>query len=138
MLGSNPQGVIRKDVLKKNISYFWANVKWNNEKNKILSATEPKVPASGAVAFQKALDEKYLKAVSKGDMETAQKMVDQAAKRAMPNSVLVDSEGNLIKMYHGSPETFNVFKGKEMGSTGNYFSPWKAFAVIYEKKKDFS
>ena len=31
VLGSNPQGVIRKDVLKKNISYFWANVKLENE-----------------------------------------------------------------------------------------------------------
>ena len=80
VLGSNPQGVIRKDILNKNISYFWANVKWLDEKNKILSATEPILPASGAIAFQKALDEKYMKAVKKGDMDTAQRMVDEAAK----------------------------------------------------------
>ena len=49
------------------------------KKNKVFSTVEPKIPSSGAVAMQKAFDEKYLKAVKKGDMETAQKTVDEAA-----------------------------------------------------------
>lgn len=37
--GSNPQAAIRKDVLKENIAHFWANVKWESEKNKNFSST---------------------------------------------------------------------------------------------------
>ncbi len=36
--GSNPQAAIRKTDLTNNIAHFWANVKWENEKNKIFSA----------------------------------------------------------------------------------------------------
>ena len=80
------------------------------QKNKILSATEPKVPASGAIAFQKALDEKYLKAVNKSDMETAQRMVDEKAKETMPNSKAKDASGKLIHLYHGTSQGgFTVF-----------------------------
>ncbi len=37
--GANSQAAIRKDVFKKNIANFWANVKWANEKNKIYSSS---------------------------------------------------------------------------------------------------
>ena len=82
-------------------------------------------------------DSDYMDAVKSGDMETAQKMVDQAANEAFKNSVLRDKDGNLIKVYHGSPAKFNVFKGKEIGDIGNYFSPWKSFAEEYGETRAF-
>ena len=65
-------------------------------------------------------------AVNDGDTETAQKMVDEAAK-AFPNSVIRDKNGNLIKAYHGTRAQFNVFRSKE----GSYFTPWKKIAEQY-------
>ena len=40
------------------------------------------------------MDAAYLSAVERGDMETAQRMVMEAAKLAMPNTKVVDEEGN--------------------------------------------
>ena len=98
--GANSQAAIRKDVLEKNIAYFWANVKWENEKSKNNSTQEPQMPSAIRFALEKAgyidqngrikdmqetdgsstrknsLSEKtsdtaYLSAVERGDMETA-------------------------------------------------------------------
>lgn len=61
--------------------------------------------------FSIDLDTDYLSAVGRGDMETAQRMVDEAAESAMPNSLLregkginkgEEEEGTLVKMFHGS------------------------------------
>ena len=69
-------------------------------------------------------DADYMKAVNAGDMETAQKMVDEAAEAAMPASILRDKNGKLLKMYHGSGAKgfykFNMRDGA-MGY-GAYFS----------------
>lgn len=40
------------------------------------------------------MDASYLYAVNRGDMETAQRMVMEAAKFAMPNTKVVDENGN--------------------------------------------
>ena len=53
-------------------------------------------------------DSDYLKAVKNGDMETAQKMVEEAAKEA----------GYIGTYYHGSKSDFTVFK-KELGGKSN-------------------
>jgi len=45
-------------------------------------------------------DASYLAAVNRGDMETAQRMVDEAAKAA----------GYTVKAYHGTNAEFNIFK----------------------------
>lgn len=47
-------------------------------------------------------DAAYLKAVEAGDMETAQRMVIEAAKLAMPNTKVVDEDGNPKVVYHGT------------------------------------
>jgi len=52
--GSNPQVAIQKDVLKKNIADFWANVKWLSEKNKKNSFAEPETMTPIKAALQKA------------------------------------------------------------------------------------
>lgn len=53
------------------------------------------------IKFSRELDTEYLSAVERGDMETAQKMVDEAAKKA----------GYNIKSYHGTlAMNFTEFK----------------------------
>ena len=47
-------------------------------------------------------DKAYMDAVKAGDMETAQRMVLEAAKLAMPNTKVVDENGNPKVVYHGT------------------------------------
>ncbi len=77
-------------------------------------------------------DEKYLAAVNSGDMETAQKMVDEAAKEA----------GFTVKAYHGSNKYFTVFdntgrKGSNSPDGAYFFStnPDIAYSYTFEKNK---
>lgn len=58
------------------------------------------------------LDADYLSAVERGDMETAQKMVDEAAKKA----------GYTIKAYHGTKADFTVFEKSKIGSGATLFA----------------
>ena len=80
-------------------------------------------------------DAEYIDAVNNGDMETAQRMVDEAAERAMLNSKIRDEDGKLIKVYHGSESDFTVFdktKGRvSMDIQGMFFSPWELDAAGY-------
>ena len=76
-----------------------------------------------------AQDTEYLAAVESGDMETAQRMVDEAAKKA---------GYNVGPVYHGTPsnEPFNVFdisdKGNWLGD-GAYFSSDEYTAAQYTR-----
>ena len=54
-------------------------------------------------------DSAYMDAVNNGDMETAQRLVDEAAKEA----------GYTIKGYHGSRYVFNKFSKEKLGSNTN-------------------
>jgi len=54
------------------------------------------------------LDADYLSAVERGDMETAQGMVDEAAKKA----------GYTVKGYHGSHNSFTIFDEEKSGLYG--------------------
>ena len=47
------------------------------------------------------MDASYLDAVERGDMATAQQMVMEAAKLAMPNTKVVDENGNALIGYYG-------------------------------------
>ena len=80
-------------------------------------------------------DSDYLSAVERGDMATAQKMVDEAAERAFNNSKIRDDSGRLIKVYHGTEDDFTVFdktKGRaNMDIQGMFFSPWELDAQGY-------
>lgn len=75
---------------------------------------------------------RYMESVNRGDMETAQKMVDQAAKAA----------GYAIKAYHGTDaESFHVYDKGRIGSAsgvsilgdGFYFAEKKKVAAQYGK-----
>ena len=61
-------------------------------------------------------------------METAQRMVDEAAERAFAKSKNRDEDGKLVKVYHGTDADFTVFD-RAMGRAnmdiqGMFFSPW--------------
>lgn len=58
-------------------------------------------------------DADYMDAVNRGDMETAQRMVMEAAKAAMPNTKVVDENGNPKVVYHQTNST--IFVNKETG-----------------------
>lgn len=80
-------------------------------------------------------DADYMKAVESGDMETAQRMVDEAAAKAMPNSKILDEDGNLLLVYHGSDADFNEFDRTKsranMDIQGNFFSPYEIESAGY-------
>ena len=89
------------------------------------------------------MDAAYLSAVGRGDMATAQQMVMEAAKLAMPNTKVVDENGNPKVVYHGSPNIFTVFNREKIGSStdrgiwgnGFYFSESSEYAQTYAKRK---
>jgi hypothetical protein len=60
-------------------------------------------------------DAKYLDAVNRGDMETAKRMVYEAADKAMPNSKIRAKDGSLIPVYHGTKEMFYEFDTTKKG-----------------------
>ena len=80
-------------------------------------------------------DTEYMVAVEKGDMETAQRMVDEAAEAAMKHSEIRDNKGKLLKVYHGTTAKFNSFNDPNhtpYGEQGNfYFSPWRSKSEEY-------
>ncbi|MCQ2310196.1 MAG: hypothetical protein MJZ64_00375 [Paludibacteraceae bacterium] len=62
------------------------------------------------------MDAEYLQAVKDDDMEKARKMVLDAAKIAMPNTKVVDEDGNPRVLYHGTPNTeFTTFDLSHLG-----------------------
>ena len=81
------------------------------------------------------IDTEYMKAVENGDMETAQRMVDEAAEAAMKHSEIRDNKGKLLKVYHGTNAKFNSFNDPNhtpYGEQGNfYFSPWRSKSEEY-------
>ena len=80
------------------------------------------------------IDATYMDAVNKGDMETAQQMVMEAAKLAMPNTKVVDENGNPKVVYHGTGSEFYTFRKtndiNELGA-GYYFSDSYEMAERY-------
>ncbi len=86
-------------------------------------------------------DTEYLDAVKRGDMETAQRMVRNAAAETMPDTKVADADGKPMVVYHGTPEFgFTVFGKTKQGQRnqgdfgkGFYFTPSKNYAATYGK-----
>lgn len=106
-----------------------------------IKSVENKAPTSNAdirYSLSQA-DDTYLSAVESGDTATAQRMVDEAARKSMPNSLVRDESGNLLTVYHGSPSKFTVFQHSKMNTHGNahgrgfYFTENRSLAEGYEK-----
>ena len=88
------------------------------------------------------MDEQYMRAVKNGDMETAQRMVEDAAEKAMPDSKIRLKNGKLRKLYHGTySDMFTVFDPNLIGTAregdvgffgkGFYFAYTKGEASYY-------
>lgn len=65
-------------------------------------------------------DAEYMEAVESGDMEKAQRMVNEAAKRAMPDTKVVDENGNPLVVYHGGKGKIIVFDKNRIGENLDY------------------
>lgn len=78
-------------------------------------------------------DKAYMDAVEAGDMDTAQRMVDETADRVMKNSKVRDSQGKLIRVTHYSPNEFTTFDPQKIGSS----TDWGVFGRgFYFSNKD--
>ena len=114
---------------------------FNSEQAKLTSNENP--TSNPDVRFSMKKDRDYLAAVESGDMKTAQKMVDEAAKMVMPNSKIVNDDGTLKKVYHGSANQFNVFDYGRLGNTGHqegfgfYFADTKTITKHYGESREF-
>lgn len=92
------------------------------------------------------MDSDYLDAVDSEDVKTQKQMVAEAAKRAMPDTVVVDTKGDPMLMYHGTANggPFTVFEGNKLSNEsrtsqigqGFYFTNSKADAEAYTKNVD--
>ena len=93
-------------------------------------------------------DAAYLDAVKRGDMETAQKMVDEAAEKAFSESKIRLPDGKLRTVYHGTNTgDFTVFNPDFIGMSsgddgffgmGFYFAYSKGEAKYYGAKRIIS
>ena len=134
---SNSLGTIQKVDFDANITQFWNNVKWKRAgKPTSFDAATNNKDSAFAEAYKKAeqkskgkhslRDSDYMNAVNKGDTETAQKMVDEAAKTA----------GYTVSAYHGTGADFNIFTEENIGKRnvwgkGFYFGTNKGIADDY-------
>ncbi|MBR5196791.1 MAG: hypothetical protein IKW42_01075 [Alistipes sp.] len=72
------------------------------------------------------MDAAYLSAVERGDMEKAQQMVMEAAKLAMPNTKVVDENGNALIGYYG-----DRMKARYKLSADIFFTLHSNYARLY-------
>ena len=63
-----------------------------------------------------AEDAAYMDAVKRGDMETAQRMVREAAAKAMPNTKAVDDDGLPVLVWHHTKKDWTVPNTKATGT----------------------
>ena len=81
-------------------------------------------------------DSDYLSAVERGDMQTAQRMVDEAAKDW---GAVTDTNGKPIVFYHGTKTGgFNEFRYDENKQTGSDFGKAFYFTTDYEKATGYA
>ena len=93
----------------------------------IKSVDNAKPTADPDIRFSLSADSDYMAAVERGDTDTAQKMVDEAAKAA----------GYTIKAYHGSPARFTVFDKERVGKGTDQFGAGFYFGTTDEISKAY-
>ncbi len=84
-------------------------------------------------------DVDYMAAVRRGDIETAQKMVNEAANERFLKSQIRDYDGNLLVVFHATEADFTVFDRKRINGwnsfgSGFYFTPNISLAKDYGSK----
>ena len=106
-----------------------------DDEGKVIPLSERFNSANDDIRYSMPTDADYMKAVNSNNMEEAQKMVDEAAKKA---GARTNKNGKPIVYYHGTKATFNSF---DMNKTANgmlgigaYFTPSKQIADAYGTK----
>ena len=78
-------------------------------------------------------DAAYADAVRRGDMETAERMKQEAVSRAMPKTKVVDENDRPLKVFHGSRTGANI----KIFNTPSFFSSDRDTADMFKKEADF-
>ncbi len=65
-------------------------------------------------------DTSYIEAVEKGDVETASRLIEEAAERVFSNSKVRGSDGKLRLVYHGTVNDFTVFDRQFSNIEGDF------------------
>ena len=119
---------------KKALDYFSVSAPLAEAQNnqELISVTNiiqnfenPKISAKFSLITPE-MDADYLSAVERGDMATAQQMVMEAAKLAMPNIKVVDENGNALIGYYG-----DRMKARCKLSTDIFFTLRSNYARLY-------
>ena len=130
-LGNGNDGILFKDVVDPG-NVFWTRT-LGPRASDIFVALDPaqiKSATDNTGAFDPAdpdirhsvrrvtpeEDAAYMDAVRRGDTETAQRMVREAAKRAMPNTQVVGEDGLPRIVYHATDEDFTRFDRTKLGT----------------------
>ena len=79
------------------------------------------------------MDASYMDAVERGDMATAQQMVMEAAKLAMPNTKVVDENGNPKVVYHQT--NHSVYINRETGRNWDELD-WRE-RMVWDERDDW-
>ena len=83
----------------------------------------------------KVTDEDYMAAVERGDRETAQEMVDEAAEALFPDSKVRGNDGKLLKVYHGTDADFWSF---DFGKHGGQHGMAEGFGIYLTDRQEVS
>ena len=122
---------VADDVVEQFVKDYLGGRKYKMKDDKPNAKIDlPKVTKKAKMSLSET-DKTYIDAVNKGDMKTAQKMVDEAAKKA---------GYTFGKVYHGTPNNdFTVFKNAIIFFTSNedtaseYKDPGVMWATAYDK-----
>jgi len=86
------------------------------------------------------LNADYFTAIERGDTETVQSMIDEAAERQMPSSQVRDAAGKLLRIYHGSQRIDRVgnrlLKKRATSGPMPFFTDTRAIAEGYAQGKE--
>jgi hypothetical protein len=118
----------------------------------LIDAAESQVGTKPGPSFlpAKKLDEAHAKAIESGDMEEAQRLVDERAREAFPSTLAIipptSSKQDISKqplkiLYHGTGSDFTEFKSglptaDDWGLFGNI--PTERHAIFFAEEKDFA
>lgn len=116
--------------------------------NDSISKTNPNVNKNSSTSssnsnsqYSITIEAEYMQAVEKGDEETAQRLVNEAAERAMSDSKARDMDGELTIVYHGTEaeKEFYVFDKARQGQTDSgMFGKGFYFTADYDYAEMFS
>ena len=81
----------------------------------------------------KQRNDNYIQAVVRGDMETAHRLMEEAANDSMKSSKVRDEDGNLIYLYHGTDADFSVFDTDKNGGKNGLVEGFGIYTTDSEK-----